>query len=361
MSKKILSNIQGCLMGIMIGDAMGAPCEVMTFQEIAKATNGGIKDFEDLSVFERRLDKGLRFKVGDTTDDWAFTKALTESLIVKGGYSHMDCARRFVEVYKSGVVGMGRTTRESLYTVKKFLDVLSGEEKQKYSNMDRVDLYGTFRRLINRQNYGNGAGVAMRIAPLAILSSVSGENLDLLYEQLRLNSSITHLNKQASDSACLVGCIIHDIFSESLGDIYSNYSYLKSIISEVGNEIEGLLLNWNKNKRTLLSEMLFVEEKYNDLLALKLKFCMGRSAFSALSSVAFSVSIFVRNMNKFRAGILEAVNAGGDTDTTASMVGAMLGAQCGLEGIPKEWRDFNPEFKEAEELGEKLYNLAFNK
>ena len=56
-------------------------------------------------------------------------------------------------------------------------------------------------------------------------------------------------------------------------------------------------------------------------------------------------------------GILEAVNAGGDTDTIAAMVGAMIGCNVGLEGIPEEWLRFRPEFQKALMLGEQLFQV----
>jgi ADP-ribosylglycohydrolase len=70
------------------------------------------------------------------------------------------------------------------------------------------------------------------------------------------------------------------------------------------------------------------------------------------------MAVFLRHPRNFRAAVLEAVNAGGDTDSTASMVGALVGANCGLDVIPAEWLNFRPEFQEPVELGEKLYRIA---
>ena len=79
--------------------------------------------------------------------------------------------------------------------------------------------------------------------------------------------------------------------------------------------------------------------------------------FTALDSVAFSIGTFLRHPCDFRTGVLEAVNAGGDSDTHASIVGALIGLNCGLSAIPKEWRDFSPLFQEAIEIGTKLNDL----
>lgn len=83
--------------------------------------------------------------------------------------------------------------------------------------------------------------------------------------------------------------------------------------------------------------------------------CGIRTGCFSLESVPFSVATFLRHPKDFRAGVLEAVNAGGDTDTTGSMVGGMIGANCGIEGIPAEWRDFRQEFRDIQALGEAFW------
>ncbi len=56
--------------------------------------------------------------------------------------------------------------------------------------------------------------------------------------------------------------------------------------------------------------------------------------------------------------MLAAINAGGDTDTNGAVVGALIGANVGLDGIPPEWQSFNPEFQEAILLGGQLVDLS---
>ena len=66
-------------------------------------------------------------------------------------------------------------------------------------------------------------------------------------------------------------------------------------------------------------------------------------------------------MHDFREGVLEAINAGGDTDTHGAIVGSLIGAHLGLEGIPEQWRNFRKEYKESLSLGEALYHKALNR
>src|SRR6185436_4657133 len=41
--------------------------------------------------------------------------------------------------------------------------------------------------------------------------------------------------------------------------------------------------------------------------------------------------------NDYRGALLEAIRLGGDTDTVAAVVGALVGTRVGKEGIPAEW------------------------
>jgi len=51
-----------------------------------------------------------------------------------------------------------------------------------------------------------------------------------------------------------------------------------------------------------------------------------------------------------------AVKAGGDTDTTAAIAGAMAGTLYGLEGIPSEYKENVENFDLLQALTEELTN-----
>jgi len=56
----------------------------------------------------------------------------------------------------------------------------------------------------------------------------------------------------------------------------------------------------------------------------------GGGSCYVYDSLPFSYAFFLRNLGSID-GILEAVNAGGDTDTNAKIVGEMVGARSGIE------------------------------
>ncbi|MFG2112564.1 ADP-ribosylglycohydrolase family protein [Streptomyces sp. NPDC048718] len=62
----------------------------------------------------------------------------------------------------------------------------------------------------------------------------------------------------------------------------------------------------------------------------------------APEAVALSFGAFAAARGDFRTAVLTAVNMGRDADTTAAVAGALAGARCGASAIPGEWADAIP-------------------
>jgi ADP-ribosylglycohydrolase len=75
-------------------------------------------------------------------------------------------------------------------------------------------------------------------------------------------------------------------------------------------------------------------------------------------TVPVAVHAWLRHPRDFRAAVTEAIRCGGDTDTTAAIVGGIVGAAVGKEGIPLEWLGNLAEWPRTvawlERLGERL-------
>jgi ADP-ribosylglycohydrolase len=57
----------------------------------------------------------------------------------------------------------------------------------------------------------------------------------------------------------------------------------------------------------------------------------------AYHTVPVALYAWARHGGNFQDGLTEALSCGGDTDTLGAIVGALMGAQAGLKGIPGEW------------------------
>lgn len=60
-------------------------------------------------------------------------------------------------------------------------------------------------------------------------------------------------------------------------------------------------------------------------------------AWAAHEAIAAAVYIFARHPDDPRAAILEGANTPGDSDSIATLAGALTGARAGLEALPAEW------------------------
>ncbi len=60
-------------------------------------------------------------------------------------------------------------------------------------------------------------------------------------------------------------------------------------------------------------------------------------AWAAHEAIAAGVYIFLRHPDDARAAILEGANTPGDSDSIATIAGALVGARVGLAGLPREW------------------------
>lgn len=90
---------------------------------------------------------------------------------------------------------------------------------------------------------------------------------------------------------------------------------------------------------------------------LKLRQSTG-NRMSLLEAVPFIALVSLRNSRDFEYAMLETVNAGGDTSNTAALVGAIIGANVGIGGIPKKFVKEVPESVRAIELADALYALT---
>ena len=348
----LLSRVQGCLMGVAIGDAMGMPVEMMTPEEIKEKVPGGqVTGFID--SIQRKIKDTQEYKAGTTTDDWQLTKVVAESLIRCEGYDQTDMTMAHIRALESTVMGWGTSTRVGIEQVRDYYD----SRGTKGRHPSRAPEATVNSKGISR---GCGNGVAMKVMPIALAYALDygtgayfGFEWDVV-PQIKNLGKLTHPDVRSWSTAValsylLMTSLLKDQIIGGLTD------------EEMLNDCIGMVRRVEKiNDGTGFASYL---EKLKDRDLLfgpieKLREVIGTSCF-APESVCFAIAVYLRNKNDFRAGILEAVNSGGDSDSTASMAGALIGSVVGLDGIPEEWRNFTPTFLEAAELGQELLDTFY--
>lgn len=167
MAESLIERARACLLGLALGDALGATTEFMTPVEIRMKFK-----------VHRKIRGGgwLGLKPGQVTDDTEMSLALARALLERGDWNLQAVAEQFLAWMRARPVDIGATVRRGINRYRR-----SGELQTPYNDWDA----------------GNGA--VMRMAPVAIITL--GDDKALVrcaLEQARL----TH-NHPLSDAGCL--------------------------------------------------------------------------------------------------------------------------------------------------------------
>jgi len=284
---------RGALMGLAVGDALGAAVEFRSpgsFAEVTGYRGGGPH----------------RLKPGQWTDDTSMALALADS-IAQAGWDLNDQARRYVDWWQNGrysVTGdcfdIGITTRGAL---------------------SRFQYAGDARTSGDSSDNASGNGSIMRLAPVPIrFAALFPDKLDELTEKLVESSVTTHASPLCLSSCAYMGLVlcglIHGVPREEiLNRNWEPLTYLK--------------------KRYPLHPK--VEEVAGGSFREKQPPQIEGSGF-VVKSLEAALWAF-HDARDFREAVLKAVNLGDDADTTGAVCGQFAGACWGESGIPREWRE----------------------
>ncbi len=330
MDRVSLNSYLGCLVGGAIGDALGAPIEFDDINRIkANHGTGGITDFVEFPG-----------NVGAFTDDTQMTLFTAEGLL-----------RAQHRAMLKGIGGaLNKITYQSylrwLYTQDHEFDEEGIEidasklgegwllkQKTLYQRRApgntcltalRSGVVGTIRNPINDSK---GCGTLMRVAPVGLM--FYGDN-ELAFETACELSAITHGHPTGYLSAGFLASMISDL---AVGVRLENciQNAMKILIKYDHHEETLEALNRSLN----LYESASKNETDEDPKLIE-KLGGGWIAEEALSISIFSSLMY---KNDYKKGVLYAVNHSGDSDSTGSITGNILGLINGIENIPEKWNN----------------------
>lgn len=282
---------RGCLLGLAIGDALGAAVEFQTpgsFEPVTDYRAGGPHDLGP----------------GEWTDDTSMALALADS-IADVGWDLDDQAQRYVDWWRGGkyssngrVFDIGITTSGALV---RFLET------------------GNARECGPTDERSSGNGSIMRLAPVPIAyHRCFPEQLELLVNRALESSLPTHASPQ-----CLSSCRYFALILAGL------------IHGQERDEV--LSRDWEP-----LRQMRQAEELHAEVLEVALGSFRQRmppeivGSGYVVRSLEAALWAFHR-ADDFREAVLSAVNLGDDADTTGAVCGQLAGAYWGERGIPRDW------------------------
>lgn len=351
--------VKGCLMGVRIGDALGMPFEGLDAHEIHTLCPNGVRDFHQPThvVFEEMRS----LQPGDYTDDWQLTRAGCHSIIECKGFDLKHLARKYVEEYHRSKIGWGATTADAIKKMALWFETEGAEGRA-------PDV-----AVAPMEGRGIGNGVAIRIAPFALFCATQYASVFGLYSVethlekiIWSDGQMTHADPRATSGAYalanLTARLIHHQ-DEPIADRKQLYDLIEFVIDlthrfERRHEDAFTKIQWNDRFTYRLRHMQeqFLLSKNFIPTTKRLRENLGTSCLT-LESVPFSIAMFLQYPTDFEKALQATVEAGGDTDSNAAMVGSLVGANIGIQGIPEKWRNFRPDFLEAERLAEQLLEV----
>lgn len=297
-----VDKFKGVLLGTGVGDALGAPYEMMKRADILDS-NGGQE------VREMVGGGWLKVRPGETTDDTAMTLCIARSLVKMEAFDPLDIAREFIEWIDSEPKGTGRTTTLAL----------------KYLKKNPGDLEGV-AALTDEEKY-SGNGAIMRSAPLALF--FLERPVELIAASVD-TAKITHGERKAVGVSVVHNAAIDDLVRGSMRGGLIPYLYSFARETEIVDSLERL-----------------VTQDYHDL---------NPRGYS-IDTLECALWCFL-HADSFEDAVVKAVNLGGDADTIAAVTGALAGAYWGASAIPKRWLEVLEGREEMEYLGEELFKLS---
>lgn len=285
-----LERIEGLLVGLLVGDALGVPYEFNSPSELPA-----------LALLEMTPPRGFprthpTASVGAWSDDGAQALCLVESWLEKGGLDVDDFASRMVRWAREGylavdgyVFDIGNQTSRALSAIARGAPVLEAAPDGPSTN-------------------GNGA--LMRVLPLAVLHR--GTDAELVRDA-RLSSRPTHPHVR-SQLTCALACL-----------------YARAILEEVENP-------WAEATSRLRAILADERDALHELeTEIRPDAPPGGKGSGYVVDCLHSAR-FALAAGPYETAVRTAVALGNDTDTTACVTGALAGLRDGIEAIPARWR-----------------------
>ncbi|MCX6020351.1 MAG: ADP-ribosylglycohydrolase family protein [Chloroflexi bacterium] len=287
----VLARAQGALLGQLAGDSLGSLAEFQSPEEIRRRYPNGLRDLEDGGTWGTIA--------GQPTDDSEMALLLARMLARGGGYDAETAAQAYGWWLRSRPFDVGTTTRQALTGV---TDAVSR----------RHAAAETARSSANPASQANGS--LMRISPLGVFAHALPPQQ--VAEMARADSALTHPNLVCQD-ACAV------------------YSVAVSYAVRTGAapaEVYGEALRWaeqyGQSPQVLDTLRAAATSKPED-------FQHNQGWVLLALQNAFWQLLHAPNLEE---AVIDTVRQGGDTDTTAAIAGALLGAVYGRDAVPLRWR-----------------------
>jgi len=299
----------GALYGAAYGDSMGAATEFCTASQISKAFPNGLVSYAP-SI--SRITSGI--EPGAVTDDFGSSCFIMKNILENEGVFDRELAVKIILEWAEDDFYFGRFAGQN-----------SKLAVERLRNLQKPEHNREFRK----QNTNGGA---MKMSPLAVLAlgdmgKALAYAIDMCYP--------THYNAAAVSGAAAICCAATKALCETatMNDIIVagiwGAKEGRLMLEDSGFGCFGPNVDWRIEMAVSLGGGCSSRQERIEMLSEK----VGTGIFVHESIPA--VFGIIASTPDITEAILTAVNAGGDTDTVASMCGTVLGAYNGYSVIPE--------------------------
>jgi len=290
----------GCFKALATGDAIGKQTETLSRAEVQRWYPGGITGFHGQpgDVIPRYAGKRYEWRIGETTDDTEQTLAVTRALLGEGRVSHQAIGRELLQCKKSLHPGV------SLWTF-----VQMGDPSRMASE-------------------GDGCGAAMRTAPVGVLYPSS--RLDELIRGAYECAIPTHGGQMAVCAAAAVaGAVSAALEGRSSAEVLTAALRASKQAERLRPSGDGPTIT--QSLAAIYADLAGRRHLVVDEIARQ--YCPNQP--QNIVPLAISLALVTQSAQETA---LFAANAGGDSDSVASIGGAIAGALY-PETVNQEWFD----------------------
>jgi ADP-ribosylglycohydrolase len=285
----LFKKVYGCLLGGIVGDAMGAPAEDMTYEEINKQF-GWIDDFE-----------------GSGTDDSAIKLILCEAIIKNSGHVTAD---EWADAFLAN--------------------------KKKYYNYFYIPVRNMFHKIESKLSLPVYAGLgnmhssssAMSISPMGIINACNPRQAAIETYDI---AGLIHAGPSTfcRDAACAIAAAV----AEAVNPKATVDSILEASWKYLHKDSSRELLD--RIKFTM--DMLKHTGSYEDFRREYYQKCLGDIVSDSRETLPCVLALFKLAGGDPVKCVEYGANFGRDADTIGTMVGALAGAFKGVDALKPEW------------------------
>ena len=273
---------RGCLIGLAVGDALGAPVEFKSpgsFSPITEYRSGG----------------PFSLMACEWTDDTSMALALADSL--GNGWNLNDQADKYLDWWQKGK-----------YSVKGFCFDIGGTTRYSLSRYDKIR---DATKCADPEAESSGNGSIMRLAPIPIkFHNLSREELAT---KARESSLVTHASNQCRSACELLATTCAALINGATKEEALNLPF---------SGLDPLV------QKRIVEEKRYLKKNPPDI----------KGSGWVIQSLEAALWAFAKGKD-FEEAVLLAVNLGDDADSTGAVCGQLAGACYGESGIPQRWRD----------------------